>query len=433
MIKKLFFSIFLRGGMVILAQNYYLQFNATGATQILDSVYVENITQCTKLCLKGSDILHLTGNVNIENFYNERIKAYPSPCNGVVNLQLNGLQGKNVNLEIYSIFGQPIYSEQINVTANHQTYELRGLPFGMFYLNVETSKGRYCQQILSLTTKNEGIVSKIILYDKNEIRESEEKNIVSMYYNQGDILKCLGKSGAYKTIVMIKPMQDQTVTFEFIPCIDDDGNSYSIVKIGNHWWMAENLNVGDYMPITNSQPWRKKFCMNVNGEEDPNCPMGGLYEWENLMQGAQPCNGSGPYPHDRCNQPIRGLCPYGWHIPSHYEWTTLVNELGGNFMYDATVTISPSGGGDLKLNCTDYWWSPNAGATNSSGFSALPGGDTWHGLFEDYGQSAYFWTSTAVFTYTYNPWVYALNYSLPSVGRSFYFKEHGFSCRCVKD
>jgi uncharacterized protein (TIGR02145 family) len=163
--------------------------------------------------------------------------------------------------------------------------------------------------------------------------------------------------------------------------------------------------------------------------------MGGLYEWANLMQGSSPCNGSGAPPNDACTTPVKGLCPNGWHVPSHYEWTTLEKNSGSNpsaFPYN-TSTISLLGtdeGGNLKENCTTYWWAPNAGATNSTGFSGLPGGDTWNGVFEDFGQSAYFWTSTETL---FMSWVHALNYSLALVGRSNYAVESGFSCRCVKD
>jgi uncharacterized protein (TIGR02145 family) len=199
--------------------------------------------------------------------------------------------------------------------------------------------------------------------------------------------------------------------------------------------MAENLNAGTYVPITTPQVSGTKFCMDVNGQADPNCPMGGLYEFANLLQGSAPCNGTGAPPNDKCTTPVKGLCPNGWHIPSHYEWTTLERNAGSNpgaFPYDVS-TISLLGtdeGGNLKVTCTSDWWSPNAGATNRTGFSGLPGGDTWNGVFEDFGQSGYFWTSSETL---FMAWVHALNYSLTVIGRSNYAEESGFTCRCVKD
>jgi uncharacterized protein (TIGR02145 family) len=225
------------------------------------------------------------------------------------------------------------------------------------------------------------------------------------------------------------------VNFTFVDCTDDNGNHYSVVQIGSQWWMAENLNAGTYVPITTPQVSGTKFCMDINGQADPNCPMGGLYEFANLMQGSSPCNGTGGPPNDRCAVPIKGLCPTGWHIPSHYEWTTLERNAGSSpaaFPYDMS-TISLLGtdeGGNLKETCSTNWWTPNAGATNLSGFNGLPGGDTWNGVFEDYGQSGYFWTSSETF---YMAWVHALNYSLSVIGRSSYAEESGFNCRCVKD
>jgi uncharacterized protein (TIGR02145 family) len=79
------------------------------------------------------------------------------------------------------------------------------------------------------------------------------------------------------------------------------------------------------------------------------------------------------------------LCPSDWHVPSDEEWTKLTNYLGGE-MY---------AGDRLKEIGTDYWVSPNTGATNESGFTALPGGFRYYdGLFHDFGFSGYWWTST---------------------------------------
>ncbi|MDD3877368.1 MAG: FISUMP domain-containing protein [Bacteroidales bacterium] len=426
------------------AQNYQIDFTGTGASTNVDFVKVENLTQCTNLELNGTDILHLVAEtgINAENSGKAtEINIYPNPTSGHCFVNFESYSSGKTTLKLYDLTGRTIIKLEDLLPKGHHTYELKGLNKGIFILKVEVETSCFNSRIVSINEPTESTEFKHIetISNTHVLVSTEElkvqKSLIEMQYNSGDVLKLTGKSGDFRTVYMLVPSNSQTVTFTFIPCTDANGNNYSIVKIGNQWWMAENLNAGTYAPIVTPQVSGTKFCMNVNGQADPNCPMGGLYEWENMMQGASQCNGTGAPPNDRCTTPVKGLCPTGWHIPSHYEWTTLERNAGSNpnaFPYDMS-TISLLGtdeGGNLKETCTTYWWAPNAGATNSSGFSGLPGGDTWNGVFEDFGQSAYFWTSTEPLFFA---WVHALNYSLTLVGRSSYAIESGFSVRCVKD
>jgi len=116
------------------------------------------------------------------------------------------------------------------------------------------------------------------------------------------------------------------------------------------------------------------------------------------------------------------LCPKDWHVPSDEEWTALTEYLG-----------SESVAGDrLKETGTDYWVSPNTGATNESGYTALPGGLRYYdGLFHDFGFSGYWWTSSeysstrAYFRY--------MDYEYSDVFRFDNLKKNGFSVRCIRD
>ena len=118
----------------------------------------------------------------------------------------------------------------------------------------------------------------------------------------------------------------------------------------------------------------------------------------------------------------RNIAPDGWHIPSHAEWETLVQSLGGEAV----------AGGKMKESGTAHWESPNTGATNESGFTALPGGYRWiTGMFAMKNYKVNFWAST---NYD-NENAYSLNISHDSPkGRIAYvYKKQGFSLRCVKD
>lgn len=431
------------------AQNYQIDFTSSGAATTIDNVLVENITQCNTISINGDDILHFVETVGInESNQNSDFSIYPNPMEGFCTMSFSAKNRGYTSIEIIDINGKTIFQNQTYLQKGNHSFNISGISKGMYFIQIKSENYSYSKRFISIA---ESIKTPKITYaglhsfERNikttslsltKDTSKDISSIVQMQYNDGDMIKLTGISGNYKTVVMITPTESQTVNFEFIPCTDANDNHYSIVQIGEQWWMAENLNAGTYVPITTPQAAGTKFCMNINGVDDPSCPMGGLYEWNVLMQESLPCNGTGAPPDDICDTPVQGMCPDGWHIPSHYEWTTLARYSGSDFgalEYNSTLGVGVDEGGNLKMKCTSMWWDPNSGATNATGFSAIPGGDTWDGIFEDFGQSSYFWTSTAIFTYTYNPWVYALNYSVPFVGRSQYFPENGFSCRCIKD
>jgi uncharacterized protein (TIGR02145 family) len=117
----------------------------------------------------------------------------------------------------------------------------------------------------------------------------------------------------------------------------------------------------------------------------------------------------------------RGLAPQGWHIPSDAEWTTLANTLGGESV----------AGGKMKEPGTANW-TINAGADNSSGFAALPGGSRYgNGIFNDVGIRSSWWSTTEYGTTS--AWYRALNYSSDNIFRYNFIKQYGFSVRCLRD
>lgn len=131
---------------------------------------------------------------------------------------------------------------------------------------------------------------------------------------------------------------------------DYDGNTYRTVRIGNQTWMAENLRSTHYSDGT---PIRY---MDYDGDSSSARTFGRLYAWAVAMNGAasSASNPSG----------VRGACPAGWHLPSGAEWQQLADFLGGGAV----------AGGKLKAAGSSLWDSPNTGATDESGFSALPAG-----------------------------------------------------------
>jgi uncharacterized protein (TIGR02145 family) len=194
---------------------------------------------------------------------------------------------------------------------------------------------------------------------------------------------------------------------------DVDGNFYHIVTIGNQIWMTENLrttkfNDGTSIPlVTSNLPWNNltsgAYCWYNNDSATYEIPYGKLYNWYAVNSG--------------------NLCPMGWHVPSDAEWDMLGASLDGSFVGDKVKEIG-----------TTHWLSPNTGATNESGFTALPGGlRQENGIFSEIGSSSDWWSSTE------NNTLYALSRLVDSRYENFvknvvgYPKKFGFSIRCVKD
>jgi uncharacterized protein (TIGR02145 family) len=195
---------------------------------------------------------------------------------------------------------------------------------------------------------------------------------------------------------------------------DQDGNSYNTVIIGTQVWMAENLRVtkyrnGDPIPkITDSLQWMNlgtgAYCTNNTiGQEA--AAYGLLYNWYAATDS-------------------RNIAPSGWHVPSHTEWAALINYLGG-----AEVA-----GGKVREKGTTHWRAPNTGATNESGFTALPGGGRGEfGTFLEIGSEAVWWsTSKESETDFYALSAFTL-YLAPSMREAHGLKIEGCSIRCIKD
>ena len=210
------------------------------------------------------------------------------------------------------------------------------------------------------------------------------------------------------------------------------GESYPTVQIGTQCWFAKNLNVGTMINGSGDQTnnsTMEKYCYN----NDPaNCATyGGLYQWAEAVQYQNGAfNTASPNPAFTGN--VRGICPTGWHLPSDAEYCTLTTFL------DATVncgTIGFSGtdvGGKMK-STSGLWTSPNPGATNSSGFSALPGGGRFtFGTFYNVGVTTYFWSSSE-YSSGNSIYRYLHNNSPEIILRNYLAKNCGLSARCTQD
>jgi len=193
---------------------------------------------------------------------------------------------------------------------------------------------------------------------------------------------------------------------------DIDGNEYQTISVGNQTWMLKNLkttrfNDGSPIPLVPGEAdWAalatSGYCWYDNEESSYKPMYGALYNGFAVLTGK--------------------LCPVGWHVPADIEWAALVKFLGGEHV----------AGAKLKEKGTTFWVSPNAGASNESGFTALPGGVRYHdGAFHDFGFSGYFWSSTEY--YQNRAFFYYVDYQYTNVFRFDNLKKNGFSVRCIMD
>ncbi len=197
---------------------------------------------------------------------------------------------------------------------------------------------------------------------------------------------------------------------------DQDNNIYRIVNIGEQTWMAENLRAIHYQDgspvqnVTDIKAWIRlnngAYCFYGNDTLNKNV-YGVLYNWFTVAD-----------PHK--------ICPAGWHVPSDNEWTVLENYLGG----------SEVAGMKIKETGLRHWVNPNLGASNESGFTALPSGSRYFSINDDFlGLRFYcmWWSSTEHNTFNESAWYRSLNTSEIVSGRNYYLKKSGFSIRCVMD
>ena len=188
---------------------------------------------------------------------------------------------------------------------------------------------------------------------------------------------------------------------------DIDGNIYDTINFGTQTWLKQNLKVtkfsnGDAIPlISDTTQWSNLTSAAYSISENNvtySITYGKLYNFYVVSD-------------------TRNVCPSGWHVPTSLEWNTLETYLGGAAL----------AGGKMKDNSLTYWLSPNTGASNSSQFTALPGGKRGSdGTYTSPGSNAYWWTSTSNY-------YRRIDNNSAEIFTSTHNVKNGLSIRCVKN
>ena len=425
----------------IYAQNYQIGFAGTGASTTVDSVKVENLSQCKSLTLAGTDTLNLNATVGINESRKPReteVSVYPNPSSGYFSVDFVTSKAGNALIGLYDMSGRMILQKKEFFPEGHHSFLLNGLQGGVYILKVESADQRVSARLISYAegsgcpsinktepaggTKNGQYLNGTMI-----LRDPEgTKSIIVMQFNAGDTLKFTGKSGNYRTVCILVPAQSQTLTFNFVSCTDADSNHYTVVQVDSQLWMKDNMKTtryrdGSAIPnVTDSAAWGN---LNTGAYCDyHNLPAEGAYYGHlyNYYAVADP----------------RNLCPQGWHVASHSEWNMMEKFL------DNTVDTAALGGTGkvigriLKEGCDTRWaYMDSTYGLNSSGFTALcTNYRTATGAWSqapDNNHDDCFWTATSY--NTGSAWFRSLRWCYGDIYTLFPMKRGGYSVRCIKD
>jgi uncharacterized protein (TIGR02145 family) len=423
--KKIYAIIFLVLALLkVQGQDYFISFAGSGDTSAVGTVKVDNLTSGATVTLNGSDILHLVpslgiGAINADNSY---LHLYPNPMQDQSVLDVVTSVSGISTISLVNLSGETVYQISKELTRGTHSFRISGIQRGMYLVKVAGNDYYYSTKLVSQCNLPGETRIELV----NSVAGSENSHLkstaatIDMPYTDGNILMFKATAGQYSMVDTDVPTGSKTITFPFVACTDIDGNHYATVSIGTgksgaQIWMAQNLNVGTWINVSQPQTNNgitEKYCYS---DYDYNCSIfGGLYQWHEVMQYVDTIG-------------AKGICPNGWHLPTIDEWAYLITYLGG-------IEVA---GGKLKTTGTSSWLSPNIGATNECGFSVLPAG--WfdsifaHG-FTNIGELAYFWTTLSRSGFYIDYYSLELSYNWYFV----YVTENptpydAYSVRCIAD
>lgn len=356
------------------------------------------------------------------------LQNYPNPFSPTTIIAYELGKPSYIKIEIYNVLGQRVKTlfDGYQSSSGHVIWNATNdmghtVPAGVYICSMQAAGMKKNNKMLLL---NEGHSRNHAAHVNQHIAQISGGHELSKLMSNQYKLEITGENIASYIQRDLTIIANMTVDIAVKRTLTDiDGNVYKTVKIGNQWWMAENLKVIRYR----------------NGESIRNVTSNS--EWRNLTTGAY-CS----YDNNEANVAIygrvynwfavndkRNIAPEGWHVPSDAEWKQLEIHLGmSSTEADRADWRGTDEGGKLKEAGFAHWISPNAGATNESGFSALPGGyRNYTGYSHVMGGSAYFWSSSE--DDTSSAWYRFLYHFYADIYRSYFSKECGFSVRCVKD
>ena len=428
--KKVFFLIvFLQLIFRISAQYLSISFQPKLTGTPIDSIHATNLRTNQTLKLLGGELLFLVKTPTGINPVLEIVETgyiYPNPTDEDATFCYSMDKSEEVEIRLYNINGQLLKQNRLFLEQGIHRFELKFPNAGIYFLSVLKSESTASFKAVYAGRK---IQECSILYSGSEKLNSQKtdanhlKSVTSgktLVYSVGDFIQYSVSSGANTSILTETPTVSKAFEVEFVNCKDNDGKSYKVVKIGNQWWMAENL---AYLPAV-SPP----------SEGSTTSPFYYVYDYEGKVVAAAKQNANYTSYGVLYNWSAALIaCPPGWHLPSDAEWKQLEMALGmTQAEANSVYTRGTDQGAQMKATSG---WSNDGNGTNTSGFSGLPGGwRLYDGNFKNIGYAG-FWRSSSMdsefLTDTYMN--RSLSYITSKVNRGNNPKDMGLSVRCVKD
>lgn len=418
MIKIISLIVFLGVICSVFAQNLTISFQPKISGTPIDSIQAVNLRTNQVVKLLGGESLLLVetpASINPLSDNLEKGIIFPNPANEDATLCFSTNKSQQLEIRLFNAKGQILNQNKQYLEQGDHRLELKFPVAGIYFVSL--LKSNESASFKAIYT-GKAIQNSSILYSGSEKLKSQNPDAnqlklattdKTLNYTEGDFIQYSVSSGLNTTIITETPTVSKSIDVEFVSFTDKDNKSYKVVKIGEQWWMAENL---AYLPVVSPSieasaiaPFYYVFdYQGTDVAAAKNSPSfvtyGALYNWPAAL----------------------AACPPGWHLPCDSEWTALTTFLGGEGV----------AGGKLKETGTTHWNSQNAEATNEYGYAALPAGDrSYHGSFYSIGSYGYWWSSTE--DTSKRAWGRGMKNDNGSVHRNYYYKEDGFSVRYVRD
>lgn len=415
----------------LVAQDITVTFSATGETQAIDSIIITNLRTLESITLPGEGSLILGQGTGMDTraIQSAQVNLYPNPFRDLINLEVIQTEQSRTAIRVFDLTGRSLCSTHSELDPGSHLFSLSVYRPGIYLVDIACGKTRQatCIHCCSSAGNPTSIHYLGASLNRSSLDLQEKKGNTDEYrlnFLPGDRLHCQGISGPYRSIITDTPDQSQTYEFNFLDCTDPDGQSYATVKIGNQYWMAENLawlpEVDQAEEGENGEPFYYVYDYQGNDVEEARQrshfkSYGVLYNWE----------------------AAKVSCPDGWHLPSDEEVITLETELGmaeseAEAMFDR---FSGEVGKQLK---SFFGWQSDGNGNNFSGFQATPGGYRY-GVpntdcgFAGTGEQMRFWTATRDPGCPLFAWCRTLYHTNQGVNRWQIRVSYGLSVRCVKD